>query len=439
MPVHPCCYRPSRLWLSGVLMALGLNAGLAGAEEFSFDASEFEKKPFEFSGYIEPKLEGLRLRSDNPAYDLSYPDAAPRDSLWRGTITLELAGKVNLADWVLDARTQGSQANDALVSRTQEPRVMEGGARYSARPGLTLDAGKRVQRWGKGYALTTVGFVEIPKDPSDPAASREGLVMASGEFTRSLQGPVSAVSFTGLLVPTDGTMNDVFGKSHDLNPAARLYLLAWDTDIDLMWRAAGARPAALGLDFSRNIGSNLEVHGEWSRQRNVTRHTVSATGVVSSTTRDATSGLLGVRYLTSDEVTWIADWIHNGLGYSDGELGDYYRFLNLALAPGAPAGLAAKAASLARSGFLRANPGQDYVYLKASVNEPLGWVYAAASLTWMTNAQDRSWQLTPELSYTGFNGWDLRGRLFWLQGSDLSEFGAKVTARKLELTARFSF
>ena len=94
---------------------------------------------------------------------------------------------------------------------------------------------------------------------------------------------------------------------------------------------------------------------------------------------------------------------------------------------------------MARSGFLRANPGQDYVYLKASVSEPLGWVYGAASVTWMANAQDQSWQLTPELSYAGFNGWDLRGRLSWLQGAQWSEFGAKATASKLELTARYSF
>jgi len=439
MPVRQRRHLACRMWLAGVLSAAALTSGLANAEEFSFDASEFDKKPFEFSGYIEPKLEGLRLRSDSAAFALAYPDAAPRDSLWRGTITLELAGKANLADWVLDARAQGSQANDALVTRTDNLRLMEGGVRYSAGPSLTLDAGKRVQRWGKGYALTTVGFVEIPKDPGDPTASREGFVMASGEFTRSLEGPVSAVSFTGLMLPTDGTTNAVFGKSTDLNPAAKLYLLAWDTDIDLMGRAAGARPAAFGLDFSRNIGSNLELHGEWARQRNVTRSTVSTTGVVSSSTRDTTSWLLGLRYLTSSEVTWIADWIHNGLGYSDSELGDYYRFLNLALAPGAPAEWVGKAVSLARSGYLRANPGLDYVYLKASVSEPLGWVYGAASVTWMANAQDRSWQLTPELSYTGFNGWDLRGRLSWLQGAQWSEFGEKATARKLELTARYSF
>lgn len=420
-------------------LAYALAVTLAGAQEFSFDAAEFEKKPLEWSGYLEPKLEWLGLRGDSASYALAYPGQEPRSALWRSTLTLELAAKANLGDWVLDARALGSQAHDALLSRTDDPRVMEGGARYSAGPGLTLDVGKRVQRWGKGYALTTVGFIERPKDATDPSASREGFVMVSGEFTRSLSGAVSAVSLTGVLLPTDGTTNSDFGKSTDLNPAARLYLLAWDTDIDLMWRAAGARPEAWGVDFSRNLSSNLELHGEWSLQRNALRTTVDTSGVVSSRVTDARSWLLGIRYLTNAEVTWIAEWVHSGLGLNDAELGDYNRFLSSATAPGATAALATKAASLVQSGLGRANPGQDYVYVKTSVSEPLGWVYGAAAVTWMANAQDHSWQLIPELSYTGFNGWDLRARLAWLHGAALSEFGEKAASSKVELTARYSF
>jgi len=420
-------------------LACALAAVLASAQEFSFDATEFEKKPLELSGYVEPRLEWLGLQGDSASYALAYPGQDPRSTLWRSTLTLELAAKANLDDWVLDARAQGSQADDTLVSRTEEMRVMEGGARYSAGPDLTLDVGKRVQRWGKGYALTTVGFIERPKDAADPSASREGFVMASGEFTRSLDGPISVVSLTGVLLPTDGITNNDFGKSTDLNPAARLYLLAWDTDLDLMWRAVGARPEAFGVDFSRNLSSNLELHGEWALQRNATRNTVSPSGVVSSQVVDARSWLLGLRYLTASEVTWIAEWIHNGAGLSDAELADYNRFLTIATASGAPAALAAKVVNLGQSGMGRVNPGQDYLYIKSSVSEPLGWVYGSAAVTWMANAQDHSWQLTPELSYTGFNGWDWRARLGWLQGAALSEFGEKTVERKLELTARYSF
>ena len=409
------------------------------AEEFSFDASEFEKKTFEVTGYVEQKEEGLKLRASSPAFKLAYPGEPGRDDLLRSTTTLELSGKANLRGFVLDARAQASQADDALVNSTRKPSVMEGGLRWSAGPGLTFDAGKRVQRWGKGYAWSPVAMVERPKDANDPQASREGFVMASGEWTKSLSGPVSTVSLMGLAVPTDGSMNDDFGQSRDLNPAAKLYLLAWDTDIDLMWRGKGARPASLGLDFSRNLSTALEIHGEWARTLDAPRNTVSPSGITSSQRVDVDSYLLGVRYLTQAEVTWIAEYYRNGAGYSAQELDAYYQFLDLALAPGAPAALSSQARGVAQSGYGRPNPGRDYLYLKASVSEPFEWVYGVASVSTMVNLNDHSYQITPELSYTGFSNWELRARLMLLAGQAHTEFHEKTASQRLEIYARYFF
>jgi len=428
---------------SALSVALGLLVSswslVTSAQEFTFDASEFEKKTFEFSGYLEQKEELLQLRGDSPAFQLAYPGETSRFELLRSTTTLELGGKLNLGDFVLDARAQGGQANDDLVSNTRELAVMEGGLRWSASPGLTFDLGKRVQRWGKGYAWSPVAMVERPRDANDPAASREGFVMATGEWTRSFSGPISAVSLTGLLVPTDGDMNADFGQTQDLNPAARLYLLAWDTDIDLMWRSQGARPESFGLDFSRNLSTALELHGEWARTLDASRNTVTASGFTSSERVVMDSYLLGVRYLTQGEVTWIAEYYRNGAGYSAQELSVYYQFLETALEPGAPATLASTARTVAQSGYARPNPGRDYLYLKASVSEPLDWVYGAASLTTMVNLNDHSYQITPEISYTGFANWELRGRLILLAGQAHTEFNEKTTSRRLEIYARYYF
>ncbi len=425
-------------WVVATLLGLFF-CQLAGAEEFSFDASEFEKKTFEYSGSLEQKEEFLQLRSDSSAYKLVYPGAPPRLDLLRSTSTLELAAKLNLADFVFDARTQGSHADDALLSTTRDMAVMEGGLRWSASPGLTFDAGKRVQRWGKGYAWSPVAMVERPKDANDPSASREGFVMASGEWTKTLSGPVSAISVTGLLVPTDGNMNSDFGQTQDLNPAAKLYLLAWDTDIDLMWRAKAARPESVGVDFSRNLTTALEIHGEWARTLDAPRNTVAAAGVTSSQIADFDSYLLGLRYLTAGEVTWIAEYYRNGAGYSAQELDTYFQFLDVALAPGAPTALVSKARSVAQSGYGRPNPGQDYVYLKASVSEPFDWVYGAASVTAMVNLNDHSYQITPEVSYTGLTNWELRARLVLLAGDARTEFNEKASSARLEVYARYYF
>ncbi|MBK9442868.1 MAG: hypothetical protein IPN53_16825 [Comamonadaceae bacterium] len=363
----------------------------------------------------------------------------PRLICCASTPTLELSSKLNLGDGVLDARAQGSWADDALISSTKDLAVMEGGLRWSVSPGLSFDVGKRVQRWGKGYAWSPVAMVERPKDANDPAASREGFVMASGEWTQTLSGPISAISVTGLLVPTDGNLNSDFGQTHDLNPAAKLYLLAWDTDVDVMWRAKGARPESFGVDFSRNISTALEIHGEWARTLGATRTTVSATGLTSSQQADVDSFLLGLRYLTQGEVTWIAEIYHNGSGYEQSEMAAYCQFLDAALATGAPAALLSKARSVAQSGYGRPNPARDYLYVKASVSEPFHWVYGAVSVTAMVNLNDRSYQIMPEISYTGFSNWELRSRLTRLRGSSRTEFFEKPSSDRLEVYARYFF
>lgn len=427
--------KPTRI-ISAVTFVLALPANAA---EFAFDASEFEKKTFEFSGYLEQKEEGLKMRDNSPAYKIAYPGADEHRHLGRSTTTLELSGKINLDPVVFDVRAQAMRAHDALVTLTNRGQIMEGGVRWSAGPGLTLDAGKRVMRWGKGYAWSPVGLVERPKDSSDPSASREGFVMASGEWTKSLNGPVSTVGITGLVVPTDDHLNSDFGEKKHLNPAAKLYLLAWDTDIDLMWRGKGAKAQSFGFDFSRNITSALEVHGEWARSLDAPRNIVSATGVTQLRETRYHSWLLGLRYLTQSEVTWIVEYYRNGNGYGAGELGDYYTFLDKALAEGAAPTLEEKALRVAQSGYGRPNPGRDYLYAKASVSEPFGWVYGAASLAAMRNLNDGSWQLVPEISYTGFNNVELRARIFVLGGKSHSEFGEKSMESRAEVSARIFF
>ena len=424
-----------------VALAIGATVfAPAWADEFTFDAAEFEKKTFEFSGYLEQKEEGLKMRSDTPGYKLAYPGEAPRDHLLRNTTTLELSGKQNLDPLVVDVRAQAFHAADQLASASDSGTVMDGGLRWSASPGLTVDVGKRVQRWGKGYAWNPVGFIERPKDASDPQSSREGFVMASAEWTKSFGGPVSAVGLSGFVVPTDAKgLNQDFGAGDDLNPAARLYLLAWDTDVDVLWRGKGARPESFGFDFSRNVSSALEVHGEWARFLDTPRSTVSASGVTQQTASDATSWLLGLRYLTQSEVTWIVEYYRNGNGFDARQLDDYYSYLDTALADGAAPMLEDKARKIAQSGYARASPGTNYLYAKASIPEPFGWVYGAAALTAMSNLDDHSWQLVPEVSYTGFNNVELRARAFVVEGASHTEFGEKPASRRLEVYARFFF
>ena len=164
---------------SGLLPALLLIANAALADEPAFDASQFEKKPFEWGGYAQLKQESFALHRDAAFYKLGLFGQPQRDSLDRSIGTLQLEGKLRHGIGTFDFRTNSDLQRDQLAS-SHDNSLYE--AAYSLRPtpGFTLETGKRSLKWGKGYAWNPIGFVERPKDPNDPQVAREGFVMEIG-------------------------------------------------------------------------------------------------------------------------------------------------------------------------------------------------------------------------------------------------------------------
>ena len=70
----------------------------------------------------------------------------------------------------------------------------------------------------------------------------------------------------------------IFGNNYKLNIAGRFYFLLYDTDIDLMFMTGGSRTDRYGVDFSRNITTNFEVHGEFAYIRNIQKNVLDANG-----------------------------------------------------------------------------------------------------------------------------------------------------------------
>ena len=103
-----------RTLATGLTLLLAAALPPASAEEFTFDASEFEKKTFEFSGYLEQKGEVLKLRGDSPAYRLAYPGKSSRSTLLRSTTTLETSGK-------LSETSAFDQIADAMAKNAEQP------------------------------------------------------------------------------------------------------------------------------------------------------------------------------------------------------------------------------------------------------------------------------------------------------------------------------
>jgi hypothetical protein len=407
------------------------------AQEYSFDATDFEKKPFELGGYVELKQEAFSLDRDAAFYKLGFLDQPQREHLDRTTGTLQLDGILRHGIAAFDFRTNSNVQSDQLA-HDHDNRIFEAAFSIRPSPGVTLEAGKRALKWGKGYAWNPIGFVERPKDANDPQFAREGFVMVNADWISSPGGDLRTVAFTPVLLPVSSDVNSDFGSSGHLNPAAKLYLLYRDTDIDFAWQGKGSRPARFGTDFSRNLASNFEIHGEWARILDSPRQATNAAGVVTNEVGNATSYLIGARYLTAADTTYIAEYYRNGTGYSEREAGQFYELVNTAFATGNNA-LVQKALSLSQGSYGRPNPGKDYLYFRVQQKDALGIVYFAPAITAIMNLQDGSYQLTPELQYTGFTNLDLRARLLLLHGGGGTDFGEKQVSEKIEFYARYYF
>jgi len=410
----------------------------ARAADYRFDASELEPRAYEIGGFVEGRYEHFWLRSDAALLPLSFATPPSGHALDRGTVGVELGGKYRKDMLGLYARARGGAAIDQNDS-TSDFQWLEGGLRASPSEGLTFDVGKQVQRWGKGYAWNPVAFFERPKDPNDPQQSREGFVMASADAVTSRAGTLAAVGFTPVVLPVSSSVNDDYGAAGHTNLGAKLYLLLADTDIDLMWAGKGSRPERFGFDFSRNLGTQLEVHGEWARAIGVTRRELAPDGKVTATTANADSWLIGARYLTENEVTVIGELYRNGTGYSEAQLARFYDLVDRAFGAGGGQALQAQARALAQAGYGRANAGRNYAYLRVSAKDPFDWLYVSPSLTSIVNLDDRSVQLTFELLYTGWENVELRLRGILTHGDDATEFGEKPAAQRVELRLRLYF
>lgn len=419
-----------------------LIAGIAqSAEEYSFDASAFEKKPFEFGGYLEAKQQQFKLNQDGALYLTNFY-RQPRDRLDQSTLTLKPSGKFRMGDASLNFRAHlEGDWETREFDRTR--RFDELYLSHKPDPGFTLDAGKVSLKWGKGYAWNPVGFVERVKDPNDPELAREGFTMLTADVIRNFDGPLRTVAFTPVLLPASSDVNSDFGATGHTNVAAKLYLLYHDTDIDFLFLSNGSRSRRYGVDFSRNLAANFEVHGEWARIEDTQRQVVDTSGGVRTARQAAaTSYLLGLRYLTERDTTYILEYFRNGPGFTEAEMDGFFGFVDSAyaqfLATGNDAQLR-RAANLSRAGAGRPNPGRNYVYLRASQKEPFDILYFTPALTVIANADDRSMSIAPELLYTGINNVELRARVFFLTGGSGTEFGEKQNSRRIELQARLYF
>jgi hypothetical protein len=415
-------------------------AGAWAAETYTFDASAFEKKPFELGGYVEFKQQHSELNQDGAIYLLNFYND-PRDHLDETTVTFKPSGKLRYKDASLNFRAN-LEYDRGTLDTEWNGRWDEFYGSYKPDPGLTLDVGKIALKWGKGYAWNPIAFVERVKDPNDPELAREGFGMALADVIRNFEGPLRTIAFTPLVLPASDDINSEFGTGRHTNFAAKLYLLYRDTDIDLAYLSNGSRSGRYGFDFSRNLATNLEIHGEWAHISDTQRTVTNASGGTTVVSGDAQRYLIGLRHLSARDTTTIFEYYRNGPGLTESEMDAFVRFVDNAYAQYLATGDATqleRAANAVRGGYGQPNPGRDYLYLRVAQKEPFDILYFTPAITVIANADDHSMSITPELLYTGFKDIELRLRAVVLTGGAGTEFGERLNSSRIELRARLYF
>ncbi len=424
------------------ILLLFLPAVAAAAEEaYTFDAAEIEKKPYHFGGYVEFKPLLFGLDRDSAFYKLRYYDDPQGKTLAEMNGRVQLEGSYERDIYRLFVKTNTDLKYSDPAGSSERSVFYEAYASLKPSPSLKIDAGKKTMKWGKGYAWNPAAFIDRPKDPDDPELALEGFIVATLDYIKSFDGPLKTFSFTPAILPVTDHINDAFGNNNKLNFAGRFYFLLYDTDIDLMFMTGGSRPDRYGMDFSRNITTNFEIHGEYAYFRNVRKTVLDAGGSARQVEADAQSYLVGIRHLSTSDLTTIVEYYHNGAGFSEEEQRNFFATVDRAYSLYQSTGNAAALANVRglADAYGRAGTGKDYLYARLSQKEPFDILYFIPAVTWMVNLEDRSFSLTPELLYTGFTNWELRFRTAFIVGGRNTEFGEKQNDYRVEFRVGYYF
>ncbi len=424
-----------------VLLAAGISRAAGDdLDGFDFDPDAFEKKSLQWGGYVEGKFEQFSYNEDSALYFLNVRHTE-RSTLDRMTGTLQLVGSYSIKkssfNWLLKA--SASQDQDQYDDWAN---VYEAYLRLRPTDTVTVEAGKQSYKWGTGYAWNPVGFLNRRKDPNDPDEDMEGFVSLETSWVRSVGSTLESMAASVSILPVWDGVNDDFGRKDNINLAAKLYFLVKNTDIDFLYFTGDSRSSRYGIDFASNLATNFAIHGEFSWIPHADRVVLEQNGELRVEESSSASFLLGMRYLSEQNITTILEYYHNGSGYSEEEMSRYYQLVNEAQGESDPTVatlLLEKAQTVSQNGYGAFQNRENYGYARITWKEPYDIVYFTPGITGIINLDDNSWTLTPELLYTGFTNWELRLRYSLLNGADNSEYGEKTNTDKIELRIRYFF
>jgi hypothetical protein len=440
----------SLVLLSVLLLASNLRSQEQPQDKgrFEIDLSDLQKevdkvsdKPYSLSGFAEFQPTLLGIDRDSAVSRARFFRSRPDNPFDQYNFRLRLEGSYK-KDWFSMFFKTDTHVRNDFQGWDEDTKLFEAYASIKPNASFIFEAGKKVMKWGKGYAWNPASFIDRPKNPEDPEESLEGTTVATADYIRSFDGPLKTLTLTTALIPVYKYVNAKFGEPRRTNFASKLYLLLYDTDVDFMVFTGQSRTTRYGFDFSRNLTTNLEFHGEFSVINNLDMMAINASGQGSKTQSDAVSYLLGLRYLSEKETTYFLEYYRNGGGFSRAQIKDFINFVDKSyrtfVNTGNDSGLT-RAATLLDGPYGQPNPARHYLYFRASQKEPFDILYLTPAITSIMNLTDASLTLIPEIAYSPMTNLELRFRTPVLLGKKGTEYGEKQNDYRIELRLRYHF
>ena len=389
----------------------------------------------EWSGNFDAKYSVFHIDKSSPMYLLQFMRQRPSsDLLIQYRLEPYLNAEFRSNEIGFSLKTHATYFSDANTTVD----IFEAYGTVNPSFNTTIQAGKKVFSWGKGYAFNPVGFVNPVKDPENPELAQAGLLSANIEYIKSFSSDVlQSMSFTAIVIPPTNISGTPFGELEGTDIAVKAYALLWDTDLDLMVYQSDVKPKKIGFDFARNIQENIELHGEVSYYHQGERTTI-VNGAPKSVRINETAYLFGLRYLDASNTTVIAEYYHNGPGLTEQEYKAYYAFLTAGANSTNP--LVAQQTFAMNQLYFKGNTlMQEYLYAKVMHPEPFDWLYFTPSLYTIYNIDDNSYLVSFQISYKPMLNTDF---IFWTTffgGDSSSEFGRKQVQERVDLWMRIFF
>ncbi len=225
--------------------------------DLNFKVEDVQKKPYSLNADIEAKGTLRFFDRDALLFKQKYPDKKNKDSAWQTDLDATIEAQYQKDPFKLYGRFNSFFYYNEDENFESETKVKEAYLTFQPTFSWAFDTGKKVHKWGKGYAFSPSAFFSRPKDLDDPDATLEGYYSFSADYIKSREGILQTFAITPVLMPVTRDLNHELGTEDELIWGGKLYFFAYDTDLDFMFLISENLDDRLGIDFYKNLSPSF--------------------------------------------------------------------------------------------------------------------------------------------------------------------------------------